>query len=186
LIGSIRRSEERVLEHLMAAALRPTDHVLEIGPGTGRSTAYLSRRVAHVTAVEQSAEMVRLLEKRLQREAITNCSVILGDFAAVDFEDGFDVVALMGVLDYVPDPEPFLSRAAGLARRELLFTTPHCGPLARAFRAGNRLRGVEISIFTPAQICAYLPEFRVEVTETGLRTPLWRGMTLACRAVRIR
>ena len=88
------------------------------------------------------------------------------------------------MLDYIPDPEPFLMQAARMARRALLFTTPHCGLLAKAFRTCNRLRGVAISTYTPQQIRDYLADFEVEVHETGLRTRFWRGMTLACRAVR--
>lgn len=184
-IGQIRRSEERTMDRLMEAAFRPTDRLLEIGPGTGRTTVQFADRVAHVTAVEQSAEMVELLYQRLAREGVGNCSVLHGDFAETPFPEQFDVVALIGVLDYIPDPQPFLLRAARLARRELLFTTPHCRSLARLFRASNRTRGVHISLYTPEQIRAYLPGFAVEVQETGLRTRLWAGMTLACRAVRL-
>ncbi len=184
-IGQIRRTEERTLDQLMARALRPTDRLLEIGPGTGRSTVQFARLVAHVTAVEQSAEMVELLGQRLARDAVGNCSVLHGDFLETALDETFDVVALVGVLDYIPEPQPFLARAARLTRRELLFTTPHCRCLARLFRACNRMRGVYISTYTPEQIRSYLPDFSVEVCETGLRTVLWAGMTLACRAVRL-
>lgn len=184
-IGQIRASEERTLERLMTAALRPTDRLLEIGPGTGRTTVQFAGRVDHVTAVEQSVEMVELLHTRLARDCVGNCAVVHSDFAEAHFPEPFDVVALIGVLDYIPEPQPFLARAARLARRELLFTTPHCRCLARMFRAGNRMRGVHISTYTPDEIRSYLPGFRVEVHETGLRTRLWAGMTLACRAVRL-
>jgi SAM-dependent methyltransferase len=169
----------------MTTAFRPDDRLLEIGPGTGRTTVQFAGRVAHVTAVEQSAEMVELLHQRLAKDAVANCHVLHADFAEAHFPEPFDVVALIGVLDYIPDPAPFLERAARLARRELLFTTPHNGSLARLFRAANRLRGVHISTYTAPQIRSYLPGFAVEVLETGLRTRLWAGMTLACRAVRL-
>jgi SAM-dependent methyltransferase len=184
-IGQIRASEERTLERLMASAFRPGDRLLEIGPGTGRTTVQFAGRVAHVTAVEQSAEMVEMLCRRLDRDGVGNCQVLHADFAEAHFPEPFDVVALIGVLDYIPDPAPFLARAARLARRELLFTTPHCRSLARLFRASNRMRGVHISTYTAEQIRSYLPGFAVEVVETGLRTRLWAGMTLACRAVRL-
>jgi SAM-dependent methyltransferase len=183
-IAQIRASEERTLRGLFDATLRPGDRVLEIGPGTGRGTVELAARVAHVTCVEQSPVMVAQLERRLRRECIENCRVLTADFREIGFEESFDVVALLGVLDYIPEPEPFLRQAARLARRALLFTTPHCGALARMHRAGNRLRGVAISLYTPRELEAYLHHFDLEVAETGLRTRLWRGMTLACRAVR--
>ena len=42
----IRTSEEATLDGLLDRALRPTDRVLEIGPGTGRQTVKLASRVA--------------------------------------------------------------------------------------------------------------------------------------------
>jgi cyclopropane fatty-acyl-phospholipid synthase-like methyltransferase len=183
-IKQIRASEERTLRRLIDATLRPSDTLLEIGPGTGRATVEFAARVSHVTAVEQSPEMVCLLEQRLRHERVQNCRVLTADFRHVDFPQAFDVVALIGVLDYIPEPEPFLQHAARLASRALIFTTPHCGTLARLHRAGNRLRGVAISTYTARQLEGYLGNFDVEIHETGLRTRLWRGMTLACRAVR--
>lgn len=183
--STIRRSEERTLEALFAASLRSDDNVLEIGPGTGRYTVELAQRVAGVTAVEHSAEMVAQLYRRLRREGVGNCAVIEGDFLQTPLQQPFDVVAIIGVLDYVGDPATFLEKAAALATREMVFTTPHCSLLANMHRAGNRLRGIGITTYTQDQIRSYLPGFAVEIAETGLRTPLWRGLTLACRATRL-
>ena len=183
-IAQIRASEERTLRNLLDLTLRPTDTLLEIGPGTGRATVEFARRVAQVTAVEQAPQMVEQLERRLHHTHLHNCHVITGDFMEVPFPHPFDVVALIGVLDYIPEPEPFIRRAAELARRALIFTTPHCGVLAKVHRGTNRLRGVRISTYNAQQLESYLTQFDLDVRETGLRTRLWRGMTLACRAVR--
>jgi SAM-dependent methyltransferase len=183
-VGWIRRSEEQALARLLEGTLQPTDTLLEIGPGTGRYTAEFSPRVAAVTAVEQSPDMAVLLEKRLVVCEAGNCRIVVGDFMQADLEPAYDVVALIGVLDYIPEPEPFLRQAAALARRAMVFTTPYCGTLARTFRACNKLRGIHISNYTPDQLRGYLPGFEVDIIETGLKTRLWRGMTLACRAVR--
>lgn len=180
----IRTSEEAILDRLLDEALRPTDHVLEIGPGTGRQTVKLASRVAKVTAVEQSLEMVEQLEQRLDCEGVDNCEVITGDFTMLHFDETFDVVALVGVVDYFADPAAFMAQVGEVAGREVVFTAPHCGMLARGFRFCNRLRGVVVSNQSIEETREYLPEFDVEVHETGLRTGLWRGMTLACRAVR--
>ncbi len=183
-LHQIRTSEERTLQRLLEASLRPTDRVLEIGPGTGRQTVKLSARVAHVTAVEQSEEMVEQLNRRLEHEGVGNCEVITGDFTKVRFAERFDVVALIGVVDYFADPAAFMAQVGRVAEREIVFTAPHCGCLAKGFRLCNRMRGVTVSNQSIEQVRAYLPLFEVEVHETGLRTGLWRGMTLACRAVR--
>lgn len=183
-VGKIRRSEERTLAAIFAATLKPTDRVLEIGPGTGRYTVDFARRVAHVTAVEQSAEMVAMLHKRLEREGITNCTVMEGDFACTPFDCNFDVVALIGVMDYVYDPPTFLEQAAAMAQRAVIFTTPHCGVLAKVHRTCNRMRGITVWNYTPMQVRSYLDGFEVEIKETGRATRICRGLTLACRAIR--
>lgn len=183
--SQIRRSEEHALETLFAASFRPGDGVLEVGPGTGRYTVDFARRVATVMAVEHSPEMVAQLRRRLEREGVSNCRIVEGEFVRTPIEATFDVVAIIGVLDYVGDPATFLGKAAALARREIVFTTPYCSFLAQMHRAGNRLRGIDVTTYTPDQIRSYLPGFHVEIAETGLNTPLWRGLTLACRATRV-
>jgi precorrin-6B methylase 2 len=182
--SQIRQSEEKVLESIFAASFRPGDSVLEVGPGTGRYTVDFARRVANVTAVEHSPEMVAQLRRRLKREGVSNCSIIEGEFVRTTLASTFDVVAIIGVLDYVGEPAIFLGKAASLARREIVFTTPYCSFLAKMHRAGNRLRGIDVTTYTQDQIRSYLPGFQVEIAETGLNTPLWRGLTLACRATR--
>jgi len=176
--SQIRRSEERTLAGFIEAALRPGDSVLEVGPGTGRYTVEFARRVAEITAVEHSPEMVAQLHRRLEREGVRNCTVIQGEFVQTPIASTFDVVVTIGVLDYVEDPAAFLGKAAGLARRELLFTTPSYGFLAKLHRDSNRLRGIDVNTFTPAQVRACLPDYQIQIEETGL------GLTLACRATR--
>ena len=48
------------------AALRPTDTVLEIGPGTGNMTAKMLDKVKKVVACEVDPRMVAELQKRVQ------------------------------------------------------------------------------------------------------------------------
>ena len=50
----------------MKAALRNTDTVLEIGPGTGNLTVKMLDKVKKVTACELDPRMVAELQKRVQ------------------------------------------------------------------------------------------------------------------------
>ena len=177
--AQVRRSEERTLAAFSDATFRPEDRVLEIGPGTGHYTVELARRVANVTAVEHSPEMVAQLHRRLQREGVGNCSVIEGEFVQTPLPSTYDVVVTIGVLDYVSDPVAFLNKAAALAQRELLFTTVSTGLLARLHRGANRLRHIDVYTYTPAQIRSYLPDHQLQIEECGM------GLTLACRATRL-
>jgi SAM-dependent methyltransferase len=183
-LKQIREGEERTLDNMMANSLRPGDHVLEVGPGTGRYTVEFARRVERLTAVEHSAEMISQLHCRLDREGVTNCTVMQSDFIQADLPHKFDVVVIIGVMDYVADPGEFLRKGASLARREFLFTTPYCGVLAHMHRIGNNMRGIAVNCFNEGQIRDYLPDYRVEIEPAGLHTSLWRGLTLVCRATR--
>jgi 16S rRNA (adenine1518-N6/adenine1519-N6)-dimethyltransferase len=59
------------------AELRPSDHVLEIGPGRGALTEALSRAAGHVTAVEVDPRLHAYLETR-QME-LPNVELVCGD-----------------------------------------------------------------------------------------------------------
>lgn len=48
------------------ANLRPTDRVLEVGPGTGNLTVRILEKAKHVTAVEMDPRMAAELTKRVQ------------------------------------------------------------------------------------------------------------------------
>jgi 16S rRNA A1518/A1519 N6-dimethyltransferase RsmA/KsgA/DIM1 with predicted DNA glycosylase/AP lyase activity len=51
---------------LIQANLRPTDKVLEVGPGTGNLTVRILEKAKHCTAVEMDPRMAAELTKRVQ------------------------------------------------------------------------------------------------------------------------
>lgn len=50
----------------LQANLRPTDKVLEVGPGTGNLTVRILEKAKHVTAVEMDPRMAAEVTKRVQ------------------------------------------------------------------------------------------------------------------------
>lgn len=52
---------------LDAAAIMPTEHILEVGPGTGNLTVLLLERAAAVTAVELDDDLYEMLLSRIHR-----------------------------------------------------------------------------------------------------------------------
>jgi SAM-dependent methyltransferase len=57
----------------------PTDALLDIGCGTGRSTRALARTVAHATGVDLSARMLEYARKRSVEEGLTNVEFVQAD-----------------------------------------------------------------------------------------------------------
>ncbi|OQR99370.1 dimethyladenosine transferase [Achlya hypogyna] len=77
-----------VLQDIVNAShLRATDHVLEVGPGTGNLTLLLLERAARVTCVEYDHRMVAQLQERFPSEiASGRLEIIRDDFAKFDLK----------------------------------------------------------------------------------------------------
>jgi 18S rRNA (adenine1779-N6/adenine1780-N6)-dimethyltransferase len=75
------------------AGLRPTDHVLEVGPGTGNLTIRILESAKHITAVEADPRMAAELTKRIQASphSPSKVSLIIGDFTKATLPAHFDV-----------------------------------------------------------------------------------------------
>jgi protein-L-isoaspartate(D-aspartate) O-methyltransferase len=85
------------------AAIRATDRVLDIGCGTGYSTAVLAHLAGHVTGLEEDAEFAHAAEKNLRTLGITNAEIVHGALAAgLPDKAPFDVVFVNGAVEVKP------------------------------------------------------------------------------------
>ena len=91
--------EARVLQELR---IQHSDHVLEIGTGSGYLTALLSRLAKKVTSVEIVPELRAFAEKNLAARRIDNVTLELGD-AAQGWSGSFDVIVLTGSTPVLPE-----------------------------------------------------------------------------------
>ncbi|KZS95436.1 rRNA adenine dimethylase [Sistotremastrum niveocremeum HHB9708] len=67
------------------ANLRPTDNVLEVGPGTGNLTVRILEKAKHCTAVEMDPRMAAELTKRVQgKPEQRKLEIIIGDFVKAE------------------------------------------------------------------------------------------------------
>lgn len=86
-----------LLRHLpLKAGLR----VLELGAGCGAITRFLGERGCEVVAVEGSLLRARCARERVRD--LDNVSVYCANFQDIAFSRNFDVVTLIGVLEYAP------------------------------------------------------------------------------------
>jgi protein-L-isoaspartate(D-aspartate) O-methyltransferase len=93
--------EGRVLQ---ALALKPEDHVLEIGTGSGFLTACLGSLAAHVTSVDMHADFTAAAGQRLQTAGITNVQLATGEAMNEWQPQGtFDAVVITGAVYRIPD-----------------------------------------------------------------------------------
>ncbi|KAF8104514.1 hypothetical protein N665_0171s0020 [Sinapis alba] len=83
----------RILDSIVRSShVRPTDTVLEIGPGTGNLTMKLLEAAHHVVAVELDNRMVEILRTRVSDNAFQHkLTIIQKDVLKTDFPE-FDLV----------------------------------------------------------------------------------------------
>src|SRR4051812_20085787 len=74
------------------------EHVLELGPGRGASTAWLRDRVPALTSLELDGDLAAVLEQRF-----ADVAVVHGSATAIPFEPGsFSGVVCTTMLHHVP------------------------------------------------------------------------------------
>jgi len=103
--------------------LGPGLRILEIGAGTGVLSRYLAETGAQVVALEGSVERARAAAVRCA--GLDNIEVVCGSLASYDDPLGFDLVCIVGVLEYSASGaggsathRDFLARAAELRRAD--------------------------------------------------------------------
>lgn len=86
------------------ADVQSGDLVLDVGPGTGYSTALLASLADTVVALECDAALAEAANNTLQTLGIGNAAVIEGSLAEGNSKQGpFDVIFLNGAVPFVPD-----------------------------------------------------------------------------------
>lgn len=78
--------------------LKKTDTVLELGAGCGSITRYLGENTGQVIAVEGSQKRAKINALRCRN--LDNVNVICSNFQDLELTEKFDIVTLIGVLEY--------------------------------------------------------------------------------------
>lgn len=86
-----------------AARVSEDDLILDLGCGTGYSSAILAALGSAVVAVESDADLVELASQTLTQLEVDNAAVIEGDIAAGAPAQGpFDVIFINGAVEQIP------------------------------------------------------------------------------------
>ena len=78
--------------------IKPDSSVLEIGAGMGAITGILCQKAKRVTAVELSDRRAQTIYER--HKHYDNLKIIVGNLNDITFEEKFDYITLIGVLEY--------------------------------------------------------------------------------------
>lgn len=101
---------------LEKAALRPTDVVLEIGPGTGNMTVRMLEKCKKVVACEIDTRLAAELQKRVQGTPLQpKLQMLIGDFLKAELPF-FDLC--IANVPYQIDPHPYLKYYVQLSTQQ--------------------------------------------------------------------
>ena len=104
-IPGITENDKRFTETEQAfllSKITPSDHVLDMGCGTGRFTIPMAQIVARVTGLDMSAAMLMKAREKADQLGLT-IDFREGDMAHLPFEDhSFDVIVCMLALMHIP------------------------------------------------------------------------------------
>ena len=89
---------------IQLAEIGHTDHVLDLGCGTGYSAAVIGQLAASVVAVESEPELAAKARTALQASGAANVTVAEGALETAGKSKGpYDVIVIEGVVESVPD-----------------------------------------------------------------------------------
>ena len=108
----------RERQELMALLPKCYNSALEVGCGTGRFLEAIGAGASGpCVGLDRSASMLKIASRRVER-----CWLVVGDARRLPFKSGsFDVVALLFVLEFLPDPLGAVLEALRVAREVVVF-----------------------------------------------------------------
>lgn len=120
ILYQLSKQRENIIEPL---DINKNDNVLEIGAGMGAVTGAIARRCKKVDCIELSKR--RSLANAYRNKNFDNIEIFVGNFQDVEVNKKYDVVTLIGVLEYacyyIESENPFddfLKKAAGCLKPE--------------------------------------------------------------------
>lgn len=115
LIASVAQYRDSLLTLIDALGFADDASAIEVGPGDGAFLPELARRFAHVTALENSPEMLELARERCQRDGLANVELRLADALESSLVQA-DCVVMNMVLHHFAAPAEALRALAGRVR----------------------------------------------------------------------
>ena len=90
---------------IQALAIKPTDHVLEVGTGSGYLTAILAQLAHHVTSVEVFEDLMMQAEQKLHATHANNVTLRCRDYGdgPKDGAAHYDAILINGALAMMPE-----------------------------------------------------------------------------------
>ena len=138
-----RWSEPDSTRGFILAQLIEGGTLLDIGAGTGAWSMLAAEYATHVTAVERSPAMLRVLEENLAARGIANVSVVAGSWPEVAVEP-HDFSLCAHAMYWTPDLPSFIRRMIACTRRMCFFVVRAPSPKGIMAEAARHIWGHSI------------------------------------------
>ncbi|MDO4542093.1 MAG: class I SAM-dependent methyltransferase, partial [Bacillota bacterium] len=117
------RDEAVIAEILNNAGVTENCRVLDVACGTGVLIPdYLTRKVASITAVDISPEMINIAQKKFTDDKI---SFYCNDIETMEITDKFDSIVIYNAFPHFPDPENLIKTLSGYLNNNGILTVAH-------------------------------------------------------------
>jgi ubiquinone/menaquinone biosynthesis C-methylase UbiE len=110
--------------------------VLDVGCGSGRNAVlFAGAGAGRVVGIDFSSRMIELAKELSRTRGVdARCEFIQADFLEYPATERFDVVAALGVFDYLAEPQAFLERMMQLATRKVIASFPRASLIRAPLR----------------------------------------------------
>jgi ubiquinone/menaquinone biosynthesis C-methylase UbiE len=107
-VGKVYSNEGRIADNLGKVITLSEKLILEVGAGTGRDSADLSRQGATVVVLDNSFEAIEIIRDVMKSEGVKLIPIV-GDALQLPFaSNSFQVVFHQGLLEHFEDPQYLL------------------------------------------------------------------------------
>jgi 2-polyprenyl-3-methyl-5-hydroxy-6-metoxy-1,4-benzoquinol methylase len=101
--------------------------VLDVGCGSGRYSLDMAKNGMIVTGVDLAQEMLDIAESNSQKAGIDKNTYIVGSYFDIKIDKKHDAAILMGLFDYISNPEELFSKLKGDTSKYILASFPKPG-----------------------------------------------------------
>ena len=101
--------------------------VLDVGCGSGRYSLDIAKRGMIVTGIDLAQEMLDIAIKNSQKAGIDKNTYIVGSYFDTKIEKKHDAAILLGLFDYISNPEELFSKLKSDTSKYILGSFPKPG-----------------------------------------------------------